>query len=64
MAESVDEFLARGGKVQELEPTERTYRDENAFRRAHKRKQDEENYTDFQMRQAENETHCKKPGNI
>lgn len=60
MAESVEEFLARGGKIQELNPEERTYKDERAMNRARKQKQDEDNYTDFCMKQAENETNCRK----
>lgn len=60
MSESVEEFLARGGKIQELKAGERAYKNESAIIRARKKRQDEENYTDFQMRQAENETHCRK----
>ena len=64
MAESIEEFLARGGKIDAVPAGESKYKDISALRRAVKRKYNEDKYTDFQMRQAENETHCKKPGNI
>jgi hypothetical protein len=54
MEETVEEFLARGGKIKQLAPDERAYKDERAMNRARKQKQDEDNYTDFRMRQAEN----------
>lgn len=61
MTETVEEFLARGGEVQQLEPNERKYDDYRALNRARRQKEEDDAYTDHSMRQAENETHCRKP---
>lgn len=51
--ETVEEFLARGGKI-EVAPSGETA--------ATRKKKCEDNaYTDAQMRDAENEVHCKRP---
>ena len=55
MAESVEEFLARGGKIEFVAAGERKYKTINEMARAQKRKKDDEDYTEWRMRRAENQ---------
>lgn len=60
MAESVADFLARGGEIQEVVEEDRTYRDGNAFNRAHRKQQNQDNYEDFCRRQGQLKNHKEK----
>jgi len=61
MSESIDEFLARGGKITSVEDGKQTFKDEKALHRFQAKKKADENYAQHQMKNAENETDCRKP---
>ena len=58
--ESTEEFLARGGKIESVDIGERKYKTFSQMLKIQKKAQSDADYEEWSMKQAENETECRK----